>query len=239
MEDVGVSRRLDSPLRLLTHGDVHVWNARTHDLLQTNEAFERSLDENERARAARFQRPDHRRRYVLAHGLQRYVLASYLGIESRAVRYRFGPKGKPFVDHPAGLSCSLSYSGDRFVIAVGRSQLGVDIEAWAPFAHEDVIASAFSAAEQSQLAALGPHERRAAFFDLWTRKEAYLKATGVGIGDGLQHVDVSARLADRESIATVNGWQIRSIDVGRDISGALAATAVRTIAYFRAHDGPG
>jgi 4'-phosphopantetheinyl transferase len=236
VEDVAVAERLDSRLRSLTLGAIHVWNGRTHDLIRMNGAFERSLDEIERARAARFQRPEHHRRYVLAHGLQRFVLASYLGIEPHAVRYRFGPHGKPFIDHPADLSCSLSYSGDRFVIAVGRSQLGVDIEAWAPFAHEDVIAAAFSAAEQTQLAALGPHERRAAFFDLWTRKEAYLKATGVGIGDGLQHVDVSAR---RDNAVTVNDWQIRSIDVGRDISGALAAKAVQTIAYFRAHAGAG
>ena len=236
MEDVAVAEPLDLPPRSLTLGDIHVWNGRAHELLRASEAFERSLGESERARAARFTRPEHHRRYILAHGLQRFVLASYLGIEPHAVRYRFGPKGKPFIDHPAGLSCSLSYSGDRFVIAVGRSQLGVDIEAWAPLAHEEVIVSAFSAAEQTQLAALDPPARRAAFFDLWTRKEAYLKATGIGIGGGLQHVDVSAR---RDDAVTVNEWQIRSIDVGREISGALAATAVRTIAYFRAHDAAG
>jgi 4'-phosphopantetheinyl transferase len=220
-----VSGRLDRAPPALAIGDVHLWDGRTNDLLRTIDAFDACLDAKERARARRFQRPDRRRRYVVAHGVQRAVLAAYLDIDPQAVRFRIGSKGKPFIDHLSDLSCSLSYSGDRFIIAVGRSQLGVDIEEWTSFTHGEVMASAFSPAERAYVEDRAPHDRRAAFFAIWTRKEAYLKATGAGIGDDLRHIDVVADAA--------GGLQIRSIDVGPDTSGALAATALRQIEHFR------
>jgi 4'-phosphopantetheinyl transferase len=86
----------------------------------------------------------------------------------------------------------MSHSNDLGVFAVGRSRnLGVDIESLAEVMRaEDVIARILTEHERLSLAPLSPDERGKEFLTLWTRKEAYLKATGMGIGQGVQDVKV-------------------------------------------------
>jgi phosphopantetheinyl transferase len=150
-------------------------------------ADEALLDEAERRRARRFVRPEHGRRFVLAHAGLRLILARCLGIAPEAVRYAFGPHGKPALTGAAGaLEFNLSHADEVALIAVSRGrQLGVDVERVRTIPDALAIADAhFSAAEREALRATPAAARPLAFLRTWTRKEALLKANGEGFGAG-------------------------------------------------------
>jgi 4'-phosphopantetheinyl transferase len=141
------------------------------------------LTDEERRRAARL-RIDHRRRqYVAARAALRSVLGRYLGREPASLDLCFGRNGKPELPG-SGTSFNLSHSGELALLAVTRAELllGVDVEqVVAQRAHDRLARRFFSAIEADAYASLPPAERAAAFYRLWTRKEAYLKAWGTGL----------------------------------------------------------
>src|SRR5262249_40768520 len=146
------------------------------------------LNEEERARGMRFIRPRDRRRFVICRGSVRMILAGYLGISSREIEFRTGPGGKPGLVVAGGSSeasawrFNVSHSDDMALLAVGRGrELGVDLERLRSIREaERIVESYFTAAELAQFAGLDPSDRTAAFLRGWTRKEAILKAKGVG-----------------------------------------------------------
>jgi 4'-phosphopantetheinyl transferase len=175
------------------------------------------LKAGERERAQRFRFELHRKRWVFARAWMRRTLGEALGLDGKALEFHLSPLGKPYlVGKP--LHFNLAHSGDYAVLAWSEAcEVGVDIEERrADFAWEDVAAQAFSAAEQRYLAGLGEVERRAAFYDIWTMKEAYVKALGCGIGEGTNGFTVKPRLEIGE------GWMLRQLKVERGYSAAVA-----------------
>ena len=149
------------------------------------------LDDAELARAATFQRADHQRSYLVAHGAVRAILADHLGITPREVRWRPGAQGKPELElSSAGPvpQVSLSRSGGLAALAMtARRRVGVDLQ------HQeigiDVIRMAerfFPAAEASYVASARPADQASRFFRLWVRKEACVKVDGGLLLSGLR-----------------------------------------------------
>jgi 4'-phosphopantetheinyl transferase len=120
-----------------------------------------------------------------------------LHLPPRAVVFEFATWGKPQLaerQNPAGLAFNVSHSGDWGVIALGwRRTLGVDLETADPgLDHTGLARRFFSDDEQRQLAALPAELRTAGFYRVWTGKEAYLKATGLGMSFPLGSFAVAA-----------------------------------------------
>ncbi|MGQ0704060.1 MAG: 4'-phosphopantetheinyl transferase family protein [Gemmatimonadales bacterium] len=218
-------------------GVVHVWRVSLADSA-TVPALRRLLSDEERARADRFVRPEHGRRFTITHGWKRRILAQYTGVDPRHLRFTEGRYGKPSLNGGGGgqsLHFNLSHSGTEALVAVARNPVGVDIEQWDPaIEHLDLAQRFFSPAEREALLALAsdPAQVVAGFFACWSRKEAYLKATGYGISRGLHHFDVTltpglpARLlADRLDQQATSRWQLVEIEVPTGYSAALAAEA--------------
>ncbi|MGC3998928.1 MAG: 4'-phosphopantetheinyl transferase superfamily protein [Anaeromyxobacter sp.] len=139
------------------------------------------LDEAERVRAARFVFERDRRRFVTGRAALRTVLAACAGVSAAGLSFHHGPHGKPSL--PGGPPFSFSHSQGCGLLAVGGGrELGVDVERirTVPEAAE-IARSVFDAAEQAAWAAAGG-DAGAGFLRLWTRKEAALKAMGVGLG---------------------------------------------------------
>jgi 4'-phosphopantetheinyl transferase len=140
------------------------------------------LDAAERDRAARFRFEPDRRAYVLAHALWRAVLACSLACDVREVPLSFLPSGQPSL---AGtpLATSLSHSGAVALVAVGAvGMLGVDLERWPPRISLDGLLPVICTPDESDtLRALPAAQRERALLQLWTRKEALLKAFGTGL----------------------------------------------------------
>lgn len=154
-------------------------------------ALSELLATDERARAERFVFELHRRRFSAARGLLREVLGALLGVAPASLRFQYGPHGKPRL---AGswLSFNVSHSGERALVAIARErELGVDIEAVrGDVEHEAIARRFFAPGEQRALASLPEHARARAFFEVWTRKEAYVKLLGGGLAEGLQGFEV-------------------------------------------------
>ncbi|MEO0820269.1 MAG: 4'-phosphopantetheinyl transferase superfamily protein [Pseudomonadota bacterium] len=169
----------------LAEGEVHVWRLSLAEPALAR-APEDYLDAEERARAARFARPELAERFSAAHAQMRAVLGGYLGVPPTDLRFGAGAQGKPALSAPAQpwpLDFNLSHSGERALLAVGRGgPLGVDIEATRIFdTMDDLARRIFAPAETAALEALAPARRVAGFFACWTRKEAVVKADGRGL----------------------------------------------------------
>jgi 4'-phosphopantetheinyl transferase len=146
------------------------------------------LDETERARHARFLVDGPRRTFALAHGMLREVLSRHAGVDPRAWRWRENAYGRPEIAAPgtaqtAGLRFNLSHTVGMVAVLVTRGRdAGVDTEHLHRAVHDDGIAERFFAPEEVRaLRAVPAGDRRRRFFDLWTLKEAYLKARGMGL----------------------------------------------------------
>ncbi len=163
---------------------VHVWRARLTDSIEAHAPI---LADDEHVRAARFHRDDDRRRFVVARGILRTILAGALGQDDeagrKALRFGRGASGKPFlVDHP-GLFFNVSHSEDLALYAVTRTgEVGIDVERRRRVPdYASIARCAFDDAEKAALLGCPPAGRDVVFHRIWTRKEALLKAMGLGL----------------------------------------------------------
>jgi len=165
-----------------------------------------------------------------AEAALRIALGMYLDRSPESLAFALGPGGKPELTGPAGrdVHFSLSHSGDRCVIAVSaEGPVGVDVEEIRQVPELVGIAqSRFAPGEAAEILALSGEQRLRTFYRCWTRKEAYLKATGAGIGgDSLQRVEVSTGsvAALRAAPGAVAGeWSLLDLDLGDGFASALA-----------------
>lgn len=132
---------------------------------------------------------------MVAHARLRQLLGEALLRPPGALQFLAGEHGKPELagEHAGNLRFNLSHSGGWGLVgwARGRS-IGVDVECWRAMHDEAALVRRFfSSAEHDAYQALAPAERSAAFFNCWTRKEAYIKAVGRGLGLPLDSFDVS------------------------------------------------
>jgi 4'-phosphopantetheinyl transferase len=173
-------------------GDVHLWCAGLDEV--DTELFEHLLSDDERQRTGRLNFNRDRQRFVAARGLLREILARYLGARPADLRFDYGRFGKPALAGPAAgreLQFNLSHSGALALYAITRGEpIGVDLEQVRPMENIDLIAKRFfRPAEADLLRRLGPDRQLETFFQLWTQKEALVKARGVDLDDTLTASD--------------------------------------------------
>jgi 4'-phosphopantetheinyl transferase len=151
------------------------------------------------------------------------LLGQYLGLEPAHLRFCYGPQGKPTLESSADsvsvvstvvstVQFNLSHSQGLALYAITRqAPIGIDLEYCQPLELDTIAKSYFSSREYAQLSALPPWEQRTAFFQLWTCKEAYLKATGQGLS-GLEDAELSFQC--NQPILKTTGtecWQLQSL----------------------------
>jgi 4'-phosphopantetheinyl transferase len=218
----------------LTEDEVHVWAALLKQPALSASHMLRALSSDERARAERFYLPRDRRRYIIARGFLRAVLARYLRIDPVDVLMSYLPSGKPVLAPELSgdqLQFNLSHSHDLALCAVGRGRrLGIDVE-WirADLAEEGIAERLFAPREAAALRALPRSRQTEAFFACWTLKEAYLKARGVGLQIPLNQFEVAlapgqsaALLFDATDQQAASRWSLQSLDIGGAYAAALA-----------------
>lgn len=228
--------QISDPDGLRAAGEVHVW----HGLITAEPSDEDAavLSDVERARSARFIRPGDRARFVAAHAAQRKLLARYLGADPAAIRFgrsaccRCGSTehGRPSIDWPsAALSHNLSRSGQHWLLAVAApGPVGVDIECHRGLDLDRMAVASLTAAERLYLREQPDELRREAFFRCWTRKEAVLKACGVGLVTKLDSLEVHPRQAGTALVHHASGtcpdtWLVRDIAPGAPGAGQWSA----------------
>jgi 4'-phosphopantetheinyl transferase len=192
------------------------------------------LAEEERARAGRFIRPADRTAFVLQRGALRLILQRLLGIPAGQLRFSVGEWGKPAVaDNPGAPEFNVSGSGEWGLLAfAGAFAVGVDLEVHREVDYLELGRQVFAAEEMAQLAALPPSDRAAGFFAGWSRKEAFIKALGMGLYFPLDQFAVSLRPDEPARVLAVKGnrtlaqeWTLADLSVAPGYSAAVAAQA--------------
>jgi 4'-phosphopantetheinyl transferase len=217
----------------LSENQVHVWRAFLTASREVRASAERVLSEEERTRVNRFYFERDRHRWVIARGILRMLLARYLLLEPHNVLFVSNEYGKPALApaHKSKLQFNLTHSRDIALYAVAWSRaVGVDVEYMKDDIEYDELAKvSFSLQEQAVLRPLAGEAKHTAFFNCWTRKEAYIKARGMGLSLPLDLFDVSLRpgeaaalLASREDPREVDRWTLQTLFPGAGYAGALA-----------------
>jgi 4'-phosphopantetheinyl transferase len=175
---------------------VHVWAMSLEVPGDYLNRLAKMLAAAERRRAESFHFDRDRNRFVVGRGLVRTVLGRYLRARPEAIWLEYGQNGKPLLAGRfarSGLQFNLAHCEDLALLAVARGRVvGVDLERIRAMKGAQEMAALFcSPRENAEFESLPPGERDAAFLRIWTRKEAWLKATGNGIGQSLEEVEVS------------------------------------------------
>jgi 4'-phosphopantetheinyl transferase len=240
----------DFPPPPLLPRELHVWRVEL-DRPPAADVLAGRLSAEERRRAERFVREIDRRRFLVGHAALRTILGRYLDIPPHRVETVLRAGGKPellpsqFSPRPLGegpgvralaaLRFNLSHSEALALIAVALDcEVGVDVEHVRPIDDvESIVKRYFAPGEQAAWRALPERERLGGFFRCWTRKEAYLKARGIGLSGGLDRFEVSLapdepprllQVADPSDAAA--RWQMYDVPAGQ---GYLAACVVEGV----------
>jgi 4'-phosphopantetheinyl transferase len=220
----------------LTDASVHVWVANLDASAAKLYSLKQTLSADEHARAERFLSERDQNRFITGRGLLRTLLGSYLDRPPEQLEFAYSPRGKPALANASGqheLHFNLAHSHGLILIAVTRAcPLGVDVEQVRPINEAEGIAKRFfTPGEIAKLKALPEAQRLAAFFNLWTRKEAYLKATGEGL-EMLNQIEVSCAPGDPARVLAISGntataqsWMLAELAPAPGFVGALAAPA--------------
>lgn len=236
-----------APSSVYDVADVRIWWLDLDAPGAEIERCEAVLDGEERARAANFYFPRDARRFTVGRAALRMALAELLGTTPEKVAFKYGSYGKPELDprHETALTFNVSHSGGVGVIAVttGR-QLGVDVERVRSLRDMDSLARrVFSARELATLDALPAELRVTAFFRCWTRKEAYIKATGAGLAQPLDAFSVSLEpdapaciLEIGGAAEAAQGWTLLDLEAPPGFAAALVCEgAARTLSIAPFH----
>jgi 4'-phosphopantetheinyl transferase len=231
---------LGNPCPFLDDGELHVWQARLTASEDELAEFARLLAPDENHRAARFHFERDRRAFVVGRGILRIILGRYLACAPEELAFLYGLHGKPSL-RGGGLQFNMAHSDGLAVIAVTREgAVGIDVERVRPM--QDcgrIMNSFFTAEEANAVSALPAEHHLRGFFTCWTRKEAYLKATGDGITAQLDHFSVPVVPGSPPRLLHVEGaphevtrWSFHELPLGVDCVGVVAFEgAIREIRH--------
>lgn len=162
------------------------------------------LDPQAQARLHSFQREEDKLRLMLGRLLLRIALKAD-GMQGLIRELRYTALGKPYLP---GLGFSISHSADLVVLAISSQYaLGIDCEEITDITIRD-FRSYFSPAEWSFICSASSAQK--AFYQLWTRKEALLKALGTGLQANLPELEVLSDSVCRQQ----RNWIFREVSMG-------------------------
>lgn len=230
-------RDLDCSRGGIGHDEVHVWWTSTDGPAYNSAWIEDVLDPVELNRARRFVRASDRRRFVTARACLRFLIGRYTGVASREVRFSYGSHGKPALDGSCGatdLCFNLSHAQDLILYAFVRGRaVGVDLEC----VREDIdvkrlVPLVFSNQELNGGRIRASDVSRDTFFRTWVAKEAYVKATGLGLAMDLTSAHIEWTNPEVGGTIGISGnreklkrWCLRMLPAS---PGYLAALVVET-----------
>ena len=215
----------------LAGADVHVWRVALDPPAEAVAALADTLSGDERDRAARFHFDRDRIAFTVARGALRTLAGRYLAAPPAGLAFGYRERGKPYLTAPDGLRFNVSHSGQRALLCFARDrEVGVDIELRRELSDLRALArTAFSPAEYAALCRLPEAAHPDAFFACWSRKEAFIKATGEGVAQ-LAAFDVSLAPGEPARLLRVDGeppgaprWSIHDLPA---IPGYAAALVV-------------
>ncbi|WP_231852131.1 4'-phosphopantetheinyl transferase family protein [Legionella micdadei] len=206
-----------------------------------DKAFDRAnslLDETELTRANRYHFDRHKRRFTIARASLRLILGRYLHQEGHHLTFNYSQHGKPQVNHDLAIQFNLSHSGELALLAVGNQfPLGIDLEFFSARPYDGIAESLFSEQELQIFLKLPNYLKPQVFFHIWSQKEAFIKAIGLGLSypTKLFSVPVFAKEAELITDSIHNcQWIMRSFMPKVALSAALCHhPGIKELRYIR------
>ncbi|MEY3880169.1 MAG: hypothetical protein RIQ94_964 [Pseudomonadota bacterium] len=174
---------------------IQIWHGIIADDDSGYQDYWRVLDASEQVRAGKIRNDLQRKHYVIVHGRLRHILSNILHTSPEGITIKKTEQGKPYLADTPKLAFNLSHSASTMVIAVGwNCQLGVDIECCKSRTNlAALVDKCFSTEEIAYWSMLPEAQKMPEFYRFWTRKEAFVKATGAGIALGLQRCVINPK----------------------------------------------
>jgi len=230
--------QLNLKIPALNANDIHVWHVSLK--IDSNDIahYRRTLSTDEKERAERFHFAKDCNRFIAARGMLRALLGCYLGKHPSCIQFSYNHHGKPFLKCFAdnkSLGFNVSHSDEKALYAFSKGlPIGVDLERIRmDLSFEPIAIRFFSPSEAAMFCSLPEPARMEAFFNCWTRKEAFVKAKGNGLSLELDQFDVSLRPGEPASLLETRydqddlmNWSLHDIDAGKGFKAALAVETI-------------
>ena len=233
---------------LIALPEARIWQA---DLETLGDEVAAALDRTEEERAARFHFAEDRQRYRACRGLLRHLLGEISGQDPARLVFEYGAHGKPSLALPdRAIRFNLTHAGRWAMFAIAREgEIGIDLEALERLDHEDgelarLARRILSEREFAIWEALPElAARRAAFLRAWTRKEAYAKATGRGMSEAFETIEVILDAAAPEPTliapGLTNDWLLRDLPAPDGFAAAVAVARKERAVFAPGSDAQG
>ena len=229
------------PVPLLAAGELRLWLADLDTAAGQFSNMTHLLSVDERERAARFRFDRDRRHYSVARAILRSLLAHYTGMPAAGIQFSYNAHGKPVLpgNHPCRFNVSHSHGWALYGFALERD-VGVDIERIRPdLAGLEIAQRFFSATEVEALQSVAKADLATAFFNCWTRKEAFIKANGLGVFLGLHTFAVTlapgaeaALLYHDVDPEAANNWMMLELQAPEGFVGAAAVAGKDVAVHY-------
>lgn len=223
--------KLADRLFKLAESDVHVWPVVTQASEAVGKELESVLQPEEKRRADKFRFAHLRRAFIVGRSALRILLGRYLNVSPASIKFSYEPTGKPGIAGNAPVRFNISHSEGLTVIAIAvHCDIGIDVEQIRPIAEMHEIAErCFCSEEAAELLSLPSDQRERAFFLCWTRKEAYIKATGDGLSTNLKNFRVTMRPGEPAALLRLandanaaRSWTFHELNLAPNYAAALA-----------------
>lgn len=170
------------------------------------------LNEEEQTRARRFHFPRHQRRFTVARAMMRTILAQYLHEKPEHLDFAYNKQGKPMITHKSQIEFNLAHSGELALLAVGQTwPVGIDLEFFSARPYEDIGKHLFSPTELHELSRQADNIKPLVFFQIWSQKEAFIKACGLGLSYPTEQFTVPVLSTDDVEIYDVLHQEYRKM----------------------------
>ena len=218
---------------IIDEGSAHIWSL---NLLEDNlslSGYYNLLSVQEKEKADKFRFDKDRNMYIFSHGVLRILASRYMPVNPSEVSYSFGPFGKPYFHPKSELSFNLSHSAEMALIVFTKNiEIGVDIEKISEAT--DILEIAETVYTKDEINTLktmpGDSNKLSHFFELWTRKEAYIKGLGYGLSMPVSLTDISVLSEEVTLLSNENNelkkegsWIIRSLESEKHYKAAIAS----------------
>lgn len=233
---------------MITPDEVHIWLARIEQISELIQEFWELLIPSEHQRAQNFKFEKHRNAFITCRGYLRIILSKYLQIKPQEIEFNYTKKGKPYLKSYSPqnkLQFNLSHSQDLVIYAVTLDRrIGIDLEYLRPIPDVAKMAERFFSAREAQFINTCPEYLQSlAFFQAWTSKEAFLKATGEGIGGGLEKIEVETDPSKSAHLYSIDGdrdaaknWYLTKISTPAEYLAVLATEGTIKSKIFDIND---
>jgi len=216
----------------LQPNDAHIWILDLTSDSGRDDYYLSLLNNEEKKRAAQFHHPSHRHRFIITRGTLRQLLANYLNVFPASIEFAYTENKKPYL--PGSLYFNVSHSHEMALLAFTlENPVGVDIEKVRESYNPGIVSRYFTTLENERINSLPEAERIIAFYQLWSRKEAIIKATGKSLGKLLNAFSVEPSNVTETIDIGPETWHLVPLMIRPNYQAALATkNKLENIFYY-------